>query len=134
MAAPNETEAEGLWRGLLKSERGLHEAKYRRVSGEFGACRNRGIPVVVAKGRIARSRAKGGRNEPETGAVVDTRARTLEETEASLTDAEIQQIAASVAVQGDPGRTARRFFSPARTRLRHLPRDRRRRRKKWGRT
>src|SRR5207245_8824292 len=58
--------------------------------------------------RVAR---EGGRNEPELVLAL-TRGANLEATEASLTDAEIQQVATSAAAQGDSARGEQVFRRP----------------------
>src|SRR6266487_825590 len=109
LAAPNETEAEGLWRGLLNLKEGYMKQSIGAYLASWGLPKS-GIPPVAAKAglRVAR---EGGRNEPELVLAL-TRGANLETTEASLTDAEIQQIASSVAAQGDSARGENVFRRP----------------------
>ena len=109
LAAPNETEAEGLWRGLLNLKEGYMKQSIGAYLASWGLPKS-GIPPVAAKAglRVAR---EGGRNEPELVLAL-TRGANLETTEASLTDAEIQQIATSVAAQGDSARGEKIFRRP----------------------
>src|SRR5439155_25199796 len=66
-----------------------------------------GFPAPTARAglRVAR---EGGRNEPELVLAL-TRSAGLEDAGLTLTPAEIQQIAASVASQGDPARGEKVF-------------------------
>jgi len=109
MAAPNEMEAESLWRGLLSLKESGAKQSVGAYLAEWGLPKS-GVPEIVARAglRVAR---EGGRNEPELVLAL-TRGANLEAAEASLTDAEIQQIAASAAVQGDPARGEKVFRRP----------------------
>jgi putative heme-binding domain-containing protein len=107
--APNETEAEGLWRGLLNLKEGYMKQSLGAYLASWGLPKS-GIPAAVAKAglRVAR---EGGRNEPELVLAL-TRGANLEASEASLTDAEIQQIATSTAAQGDSAGGEKVFRRP----------------------
>ena len=101
-ATPNENDALELWRSLL-SIKGAAASLARALPAS-------GFPAAPAKAglRVAR---EGGRNEPELVLAL-TRSASLEDAELTLTAAEIQQIASSVAAQGDPARGEKAFRRP----------------------
>jgi len=101
-ATPNENEALELWRSLLNLK-GAAASLARALPAS-------GFPAPPAKAglRVAR---EGGRNEPELVLAL-THSAGLDDAELTLTPAEIQQIASSVATQGDPVRGERVFRRP----------------------
>ena len=101
-ATSNENDALSLWRGLL-NVKGAAASLSRALPAS-------GFPAVPAKAglRVAR---EGGRNEPELVLAL-TRSAGLDDAELTLTPAEIQQIAASVATQGEPARGEKVFRRP----------------------
>jgi putative heme-binding domain-containing protein len=101
-ATSNENDALELWRALL-NVKGAAVSLARALPAS-------GFPAPPAKAglRVAR---EGGRNEPELVLAL-TRSAGLEDAELTLTPAEIQQIASSVATQGDPARGEQVFRRP----------------------
>ena len=98
-ATPNENDALELWRSLLNVKGAAASLARALPSSGFPA------PPAKAGLRVAR---EGGRNEPELVLAL-TRSAGLEDADLTLTAAEIQQIASSVAAQGDPARGERVF-------------------------
>jgi putative heme-binding domain-containing protein len=101
-ATPNENDALDLWHSLL-NVKGAAASLARALPAS-------GFPATPAKAglRVAR---EGGRNEPELVLAL-TRSAGLEDAEVTLTAAEIQQIASSVAAQGDAARGEKVFRRP----------------------
>ena len=101
-ACPNESDALEFWRSLL-TVKGAAAAVGRALPPS-------GFPAPAAKAglRVAR---EGGRSEPELLLAL-ARSAGLDDAELTLTPAEIQQIASSVATQGDPARGEKVFRRP----------------------
>jgi putative heme-binding domain-containing protein len=93
-ATPGENEALEIWRPLLNIK-GAAAALARALPSS-------GFPAPPAKAGLHVAR-EAGRNEPELVLAL-TRGAGLDDAELTLSPAEIQQVAASVATQGDPAR------------------------------
>jgi len=101
-ATPNENDALELWRSAL-AIKGAAAAIARALPAS-------GFPVPAARAGLRAAR-EGTRNEPELVLAL-TRSAGLEDADLTLTPAEIQQMAASVATQGDPARGEKIFRRP----------------------